>query len=148
MSLIISPKIDPAHLPLERLASSTKISEGEKIAEVTKQFESVLLKQILSQAQKPLFKNTLMGDTGATNAIYQDMFTQQLADRVSRGGSFGFAKSLEKELSVRHGKKAADEVKETPVTKEAAPRAEVERPEAVKPAEKYISVRVQPGKRI
>jgi peptidoglycan hydrolase FlgJ len=139
----ISPKIDAAHLPLERLATSTKIDEREKIAEVSKQFEAVLLKQILSQAQKPLFKNSLVGESGSSGAIYQDMVTQQLADRISRGGSFGFAKVLEKELSAQHLKKVPAEAKEQPPA-----RAEVPREDAVKPAEKHVRLRAQPGKRI
>lgn len=102
-------KISAANVPLERLAGSTKISEQEKIAEVSRQFEAVLLKQILAQAQKPMFGEAL-GFSGAGSAIYQDMITQQMADRISQGGSFGFAKVLEKELTSRYVKKNPKEV--------------------------------------
>src|SRR5690606_22109470 len=75
-----------ADLPLDRLAASTQVPEQEKIAEVSRQFESMLLRQILSQAQKPLFTSTLM-DESNTQGIYRDMVVQQLADRISEGGS-------------------------------------------------------------
>jgi Rod binding domain-containing protein len=88
-----------ADIPLDRLASNTALSQAEKIKEVSRQFEAVLLHQILAQAQKPICNGSAMPGGGAGSAIYQDMVTQQLADRVSRGGTFGFAKVLEKQLS-------------------------------------------------
>lgn len=95
-----------ADMPLDRLAVSTQVPEKEKVAEVSRQFESVLLKQILSQANKPLFKSPLMGGGGTTNAIYQDMITEQLADRISQGGTFGFAKVLQKQMTFPEAKSA------------------------------------------
>jgi Rod binding domain-containing protein len=91
--------VTAASLPLEKLSGSTQVSEKEKIAEATRQFESVLLKQILAQGQKPLFQSNLGLGSQSSSAIYQDMVTQQLADRISRTGSFGFAKELQKEFN-------------------------------------------------
>src|SRR5215218_1104382 len=93
----LNRNVTAANLSLEKLAGSTNISEKEKIAEATRQFESVLLKQILAQGQKPLFQSKLAGGQ-SSNGIYQDMVTQQLADRISRTGSFGFAKELQTQL--------------------------------------------------
>jgi len=93
-----SHSVRAADLPLDKLASSTSISEKDKITEVSRQFEAVLLRQILAQAQKPMVDAPLAG-SGSSSAIYQDMITQELADRISRGGSFGFAQVLEKQLS-------------------------------------------------
>ncbi len=95
----LSRNVTAANLPLEKLAGSTQVTEKEKVAEATRQFESVLLKQILAQGQKPLFQAHLGLGSQSSNAIYQDMVTQQLADRISRTGSFGFAKELQKEFS-------------------------------------------------
>ena len=92
-------------LPLDKLATSTQIGDREKIAEVSRQFEAVLLRQILSQAQKPLFKSNLLESDNSTNSIYQDLITEQLADRISRGGTFGFAKVLDQQLSAQYIKK-------------------------------------------
>jgi len=117
ISSLNSHTVRAADLPLEKLATSSTVSDKDKIAEVSRQFEAVLLRQILGQAQKPLFETTLTGSS-SSSAIYQDMITQELADRISRGGSFGFAQVIEKQLSHQliHKKE------EDPVP-EAAPQA-------------------------
>ena len=99
--------VSAANLPLEKLAGSTQVSEQDKIAEVSRQFEAVLLRQILTQAQKPIAQGATSGVGGSGNAIYQDLATQQLADRISQGGSFGFARELEKQLAGQYIKKEA-----------------------------------------
>jgi flagellar protein FlgJ len=87
-----------AGLPLEQLANNPKLSETEKIAELSRQFEAVLLRQILGEAQKTVIKSGLT-DESATSGIYQDMISNQLADTISKTGSFGLAKSLQAELT-------------------------------------------------
>lgn len=86
-----------ADAPIERLAGSGKLSEREKIAEVSRQFEAVLLRQILTQAQKTHFPSKLSGNP-ATSGIYQDMAVNQLADSISKSGAFGLARSIEQQL--------------------------------------------------
>jgi len=105
-----SSSVQAADLPLERLSSNTTLSDKEKIKEVSRQFESVLLHQILAQAQKPVANGSALPGSGASASIYQDMITQQLADRISRGGSFGFAKVLEKQLSHQFIHKKEDSI--------------------------------------
>ena len=85
-------------VPLEQLAKNSKFSEAEKIGELSRQFEAVLLRQILQSAQKTVIKSKLTEES-ATSGIYQDMITSQLADCISKSGSFGFAKSLQEELT-------------------------------------------------
>ena len=82
---------------MERLASNSNVSEKDKITEVSRQFEAVLLRQILQSAQKTQFKSTMSGDS-ATGSIYQDMVTNQLADSISKSGAFGLAKTLNQQL--------------------------------------------------
>lgn len=139
-------EVRASELPLERLAASKEVSRQEKIAEVSRQFEAVLLRQILGDAQKPLFKSSLMGSGGTTNALYQDMITQQLADQISEGGTFGFAKVLEKQLSAEYGGKLPGLAKEKSEINpsETAP---IE-PLAQEKIRKYFSPAIQPGKRI
>jgi Rod binding domain-containing protein len=84
-------------LPLDQLASNHNVPEPEKVKEVSRQFEAVLLRQILADANKPLFGSPLIKNS-ATSAIYQDMITNQLAEQVSRSGSFGLANSLSHQL--------------------------------------------------
>lgn len=130
-----------ADLPLERLASSKQLSESDKIGEASRQFEAVLLRQILSQAQKPLFKSSLFPSGGTANAIYQDMVTQQLADRISEGGTFGFASVLKREMTAEFGDKKPDAGKSADVTNASVKSVEEK-------ISKYKSPAIQPGKRI
>ena len=87
-----------SEVPLEQLAGNSKLSETEKIGELSRQFEALLLRQVLQQTQKTVIKSNLM-DESATSGIYRDMITNQLADSMSKSGSFGLAQSLEKELT-------------------------------------------------
>jgi flagellar protein FlgJ len=89
--------VKAADLPLDRLASNGNVAEPEKVKEASRQFEAVLLRQILADANKPLFGSPLIKNS-ATTAIYQDMVTSQLADQISRSGSFGLAQSLSQQL--------------------------------------------------
>jgi Rod binding domain-containing protein len=87
-----------AGLPLEQLAKSPKLSEEQKIGELSRQFEAVLLRQVLQHAQKTVIKSSLTEES-ATSGIYQDMVTNQLAESISKSGSFGLARSLQAELT-------------------------------------------------
>jgi Rod binding domain-containing protein len=84
-------------IPVEKLASHKGLTEGEKIAEASRQFEAVLLRQILHDSRKPVFKSTLT-EKSATSGIYDDLVTAQLADSISRTGEFGLARSLTTQL--------------------------------------------------
>lgn len=82
---------------MEKLAGNSRISEQDKIAEVSRQFEAVLLRQILQSAQKTNFASKFTGDS-TTSGIYQDMVTNQLADSISKSGAFGLAQTLNQQL--------------------------------------------------
>jgi len=88
---------DASQLPLESLAANANISDTDKVAEVSRQFESVLLRQILQDIRKPLLARA-EGDP-TTTGIYNDMINNQMADSISRAGGFGLAKSLAAQLS-------------------------------------------------
>ena len=94
----IQSKIDPADIPLDRLAGDTRITEQQKIGEAGRQFEAILLRQILTAAQKTTFKSRYTDDSMA-GSIYRDMTVKQLADSMSRGGGIGLAKALNKQLT-------------------------------------------------
>jgi Rod binding domain-containing protein len=95
-----SRHLDLSNLPLDRVAASTQISEKEKVAEVSRAFEAVLLRQILQEGQRPVFQSKLISNS-ASDGIYRDMVVSQLADNISKSGSFGLAKTLAGELQ-RH----------------------------------------------
>jgi flagellar protein FlgJ len=95
--LPVQPRINAADLPIEQLAGNPNVSEREKVAQTCRQFEAVLLRQILGEARKTVI--TSSGEQNSTvNGIYNDMVTSQLADSISRSGTFGLAKSLESQL--------------------------------------------------
>ncbi|MGA3179218.1 MAG: rod-binding protein [Verrucomicrobiota bacterium] len=94
----LHPKIQAADVPLEQLAGNQKISDPDKVAEVSRQFEAVLLRQILQAARKSTVASSSSADA-MTSGIYDDMINNQLAESISRSGSFGLAKSLQSQLA-------------------------------------------------
>jgi len=95
--LATHPRIEASQLPLEALAGNKNISDADKVAEVSRQFEAVLLRQILQDIRKSILVPA-EGDA-ATTGIYADMINNQLADSISRSGGFGLAKSLAGQLT-------------------------------------------------
>jgi Rod binding domain-containing protein len=81
----------------ERLARNSSLSEREKIGEASRQFESILLRQILDASQKTVIKSKY-SDNSTAGSIYRDLITNQLADSISKSGAFGLAKVFEKQL--------------------------------------------------
>lgn len=92
-----SRHIDLSSLPLDNLAASTQANEKEKIGEVSRAFEAVLLRQILQEGLRPAFASKGAGNS-ATDGIYRDMVVNQLAENISKSGRFGLARSLAAEL--------------------------------------------------
>ncbi len=90
-------KVSAVDLPLEKLAGSTAISEKEKVAEVSRQFEAVLLRQILAEGQKPLLAAKAQPDS-ASASIYRDILTNQMADSISHSHALGLSRTLSREL--------------------------------------------------
>jgi Rod binding domain-containing protein len=100
MSIAINThaKVNPADVPLEKLATSKALNEEQKTSEMTRQFEAVLLRQILNDAQKPAFKSKY-ASTGVSSSIYQDLMVNQLADGISSSRTVGLAQELETQVS-------------------------------------------------
>ena len=93
--------VKASELPLDKVSGSSALSSEEKVGEVARQFEAVLLRQILTDAQKPSF-GSKKGE-GVSTTVYQDMMTNELADQVSRSGGLGLAKSLSLEFTHQLG---------------------------------------------
>jgi Rod binding domain-containing protein len=86
-----------SQIPLESIQNNTTLSDKEKIAEASRQFESLLVKQFLTEAQKTTFaSDARMG--GAAGSIYKDMVVTQMADSISKSGGFGLARAIEPQL--------------------------------------------------
>jgi len=97
-----SRRVDAANLSLDQLAASTQVPESEKVAEVSRAFEAVLLRQILSESQRPVFQSAYVSNT-AVDGIYRDLIVNQMAETISKSGSFGLGKSLTRELQRQSG---------------------------------------------
>lgn len=93
----LQTRIDPASLPPERLADHPQLSEQAKVAELSRQFEAVLLRQILGSAQKTMFPSSANPQSFG-GEVYRDMIVQNLADGISQSGDFGLATSLQTQL--------------------------------------------------
>jgi Rod binding domain-containing protein len=96
-SLTAARPVDPANLSLDRLTTASNLSEETKVDELSRQFESVLLRQIISEARRPVIQSGLT-QPGAGSDVYQDQLNTTLADTLSRSGSVGLARSLSVQL--------------------------------------------------
>ncbi|HEX4343232.1 MAG TPA: rod-binding protein [Verrucomicrobiae bacterium] len=95
--------VNASDIQPERLAGNTELSQSDKIAEASRQFESILLKQILDSSQKTVIKSKYSDDS-ASSSIYHDMVTNHLADSISKSGGLGIAKTFEQQLDrPKHG---------------------------------------------
>lgn len=91
------------HLKVEQLANNTKLSESEKMAEIGRQFEAILLRSYLGDAMKPMLGGGVMnGMNPAQKGIYQDMMVNSLADQISSSGQFGLAHMFQMQLTPKH----------------------------------------------
>ncbi len=86
----------------------TGASERAERAEACRQFEALLLRQILGQARRPVL-NPKSESGGTAGSIYRDMITERLSDSMSQGGGIGLARSLEQQLAPASSKSAVGE---------------------------------------
>lgn len=111
---LVSRRINPTDLPLDRLAANSQLSEAEKINAVSHQFEAILLRQFLTEAQKPLLKpkGALLG---ASHDIYQDMIVSHMADEMSKTGMFGLAAAFQSQMAPHPEASAENGERDAPI---------------------------------
>jgi Rod binding domain-containing protein len=97
MEIAAPSDVQSPPLPLEALASNTRIPEGQRLNEACRQFESVLLRQILAEGQKPTIPSK-MNLNSNNSSIYHDMINAQMADQMSQNGGVGLARALSNQL--------------------------------------------------
>ncbi|MBU62433.1 MAG: hypothetical protein CMI26_08020 [Opitutae bacterium] len=83
---------------LMEMAHSRHASEKQKAAAVSGQFESILVKQYLKQALKPMFKG-IFNENGGASGMYRHMFTDAIAEGIAQGGGFGISSMLQMHLN-------------------------------------------------
>jgi Rod binding domain-containing protein len=112
----------PPETPVEKIATSKTLNEQQKVAEMTRQFEAVLLRQILSQSQKSAFKSSVTPDSGVAGSIYQDMMVNQMAETISSSRTLGMATELQKQFTRQNSApKSHDSLQQT-ISKTDAPK--------------------------
>jgi len=100
-------------VPIEQLAGNKHLTQQQKIHEASREFEVIMLQQVLSEMQKPVIKSEFTDDSTASD-IYQSYISNALAEGMSKSGAFGFAKIFEQQLSP-HISKPHPEVSTRPV---------------------------------
>jgi len=82
---------------LMEMAHSKNTTHKQKVAAVSDQFESVLVKQFLKEALKPMFKGVFNEDGGA-HRMYRHFFTDAISESIASGGGFGVSTILQQQL--------------------------------------------------
>ena len=90
----ISPQLSPT--ALDNPAASTGTQDPKKVAKVSRQFESILLRQFLGESMKPLLQS------GPSGQVYGYMLTDALASKISDAGGLGLAHILQMQISQKH----------------------------------------------
>ena len=91
------------------MAHSKHATEEQKNAAVSQQFESVLVKQFLKEALKPMFKGVFNEEGGAHN-MYRHFFTDAISESIANGGGFGVSSILQQQLNKASTPKFSDQI--------------------------------------
>jgi Rod binding domain-containing protein len=83
---------------LKELVHSKKSSLHDKNVVVSQQFESLLVKQFLNDALKPMFKGVFNEDSEG-HRFYRHFLTDSLSENIVKGGGFGISSILQQQLS-------------------------------------------------
>ena len=102
-----------ANISLDRLSEDRSIPEQTRLDEACRQFEAVLVRQILGDGQKSAVASK-MNLNSSGSSIYRDMVNANMADQMTRGGGIGLSRALSHELSRQRS--AADETGDTPTS--------------------------------
>jgi peptidoglycan hydrolase FlgJ len=85
-SMLQSPALDTAGI-------GTAKDDPAKLAKASRQFESILVRQFLSESMKPLL------ESGPSGQVYGYLLTDSLAESISKGGGLGLSHVLQTQLT-------------------------------------------------
>ncbi|MEY2334368.1 flagellar assembly peptidoglycan hydrolase FlgJ [Acidithiobacillus ferrianus] len=85
---------------LARLRSDARAHDPQSILAVAKQFEAVLMQQMLSAMSATSFGSDLTGKNAGP--LFKSLFNQQIAQTVSQGRGMGIAQTLAQEIASRY----------------------------------------------
>lgn len=84
---------------LRGIVNDPSITERQKMAETSRQFEAIMLRQILNDAMKPTIKGGVFDESGGAANIYRSMMTDVVSNAMAQGGGIGLATSLQAQLN-------------------------------------------------
>ena len=91
------------------MAHSKHATEQQKNAAVSQQFESVLVKQFLKEALKPMFKG-VFNEEGGAHKMYRHFFTDAISESIASGGGFGVSSILQQQLNQASSAKNSEKI--------------------------------------
>ena len=91
------------------MAHSKHATEQQKNAAVSQQFESVLVKQFLKEALKPMFKG-VFNEEGGAHRMYRHFFTDAISESIASGGGFGVSSILQQQLNQASSLKNSEKI--------------------------------------
>lgn len=118
------PKTAP--MSLDKMSHNSRAPEKEKVAEASRQFESMMIRQILNSAHLT-FSATGKKTANSSESIYQDMITSSLADKMTASGGFGLATTLQAQMD-REGKAVPRRTEFAAIHRAAPPKAAESKP--------------------
>lgn len=90
-----------SNMDLAQLANDSQLNEADKLEAAAKEFEVMLVKQVLKSAQQPLTESgSTFFPTHGTGAMYGDMMIDTLSGSVGRAGQLGLARLFQQQLSL------------------------------------------------
>ncbi|MEC7401542.1 MAG: hypothetical protein VX821_06065 [Verrucomicrobiota bacterium] len=91
------------------MAHSKHATEQQKNAAVSQQFESVLVKQFLKEALKPMFEG-VFNEEGGAHRMYRHFFTDAISESIASGGGFGVSSILQQQLNQASSLKNSEKI--------------------------------------
>ena len=91
-------------------APSSAPPSAPQIRAAARQFEAIILRQLLTPAIEPLMSHGLAGDSAGNaggGGVYGYLVTDVLANSLSQGGGLGLSRMLEKQLTPKGAASAA-----------------------------------------
>jgi peptidoglycan hydrolase FlgJ len=94
-SLLLPPQLEPG------LAGASRPHTPADIERAARQFEAVLVRQLLTPVVTPLMQGGLGGDESGGGGIYAYMLTDTLATAMTQGRGLGLGEMFARQLASR-----------------------------------------------
>ena len=92
-------QIQPANtLALKKMGQTADTANEAKLKKACKDFEAIILQQLLSAMRKSVPKGGLL-ESGFSQDMYQSMYDENLAQEMANGKGIGLADTLFRQLS-------------------------------------------------